>query len=67
LIDQLTEKRMNKFFAGLAALVLVVFSGAGMAAEKREDIHDSAELVQPLMVGMKAPAPRCAACSGKIL
>ena len=46
---------MNKFFAGLAVFVLVVFSVAGVAAEKREDIHDSAEHVQPLMVGMKAP------------
>jgi len=46
---------MNKFFAGLAAFVLLAFSVAVMAVERREDIHDSAELVQPLMVGMKAP------------
>lgn len=46
---------MNIFFSGLAAFVLVVCSGTVMAAETREDIHDSAELVQPLMVGMKAP------------
>jgi peroxiredoxin len=46
---------MNDFFAGLAVFFLVVFSATVMAAEKREDIHDSADQVQPLMVGMKAP------------
>jgi peroxiredoxin len=46
---------MNNFFAGLAVFFLVVLSATVMAAEKREDIHDSADQVQPLMVGMKAP------------
>jgi peroxiredoxin len=55
LVDELTGKHMNEFFAGLTAFVLVVFSVAVMATEKREDIHDSADQVQPLMIGMKAP------------
>jgi peroxiredoxin len=46
---------MNDFFAGLAVFFLVVFSATVIAAEKREDIHDSADQVQPLMIGMKAP------------
>jgi len=31
------------------------FSGLTMAAENREDIHASADQVQPLLIGMKAP------------
>ena len=32
------------------------FSAVSMAAENREDIHASADQVQPLLIGMKAPA-----------
>ena len=46
---------MSNFFVGLVSFVLVAFAVTVVAAEKREDIHDSAELVQPLMIGMKAP------------
>ena len=37
-------------------LFLTVFSNVGMAADSRDDIHASAEEVQPLLVGMKAPS-----------
>ncbi|MGB5292276.1 MAG: peroxiredoxin-like family protein [Lysobacterales bacterium] len=37
-------------------LFVTVFSSASMAADKREDIHASAEEVQPLLIGMKAPS-----------
>jgi len=37
-------------------LLVTGFSAASMAAEKREDIHASADQVQPLLIGMKAPA-----------
>ena len=46
---------MSNFFVGLVSFVLLTFAVVVVAAEKREDVHDSAELVQPLMVGMKAP------------
>lgn len=39
----------------LMAIVLMVFSMTVMAASTREDIHDSADQVQPLLAGMKAP------------
>ncbi len=45
---------MNKFARGLVIVLLMVFSVAIMAADKREDIHDSADQVQPLLVGMMA-------------
>jgi peroxiredoxin len=46
---------MKKFSAGLITLFLLTFSLVIMAAEQRQDIHESAELVQPLLIGMKAP------------
>jgi peroxiredoxin len=55
LTDQLTGKNMKKFSAGLITLFLLTFSLVIMAAEQRQDIHESAELVQPLLIGMKAP------------
>jgi len=46
---------MKKFVTGLILVLFIGFSAVIMAADKREDIHASAEDVQPLMVGMKAP------------
>ena len=46
---------MNKFVSGLTIVFLMVFSVAIMAADTREEIHDSADQVQPLLAGMKAP------------
>ena len=44
---------MNKGFSGLIMALLMGFSTVCMA--ERTDIHSSAEEVQPLLVGMKAP------------
>jgi len=49
---------MNKFLSGLTIVFLMVVSTAIMAADTREDIHDSADQVQPLLVGMEAPGFR---------
>ena len=46
---------MKKFVTGLILVLFTGFSVVTMAADGREDIHASAEDVQPLMVGMKAP------------
>ncbi len=46
---------MNKFISGLIAVLLLLTSLATMAAGNREDIHSSADQVQPLLAGMKAP------------
>jgi len=46
---------MNKFISGLIATFLLLTSLATMAAGNREDIHASADQVQPLLAGMKAP------------
>ena len=46
---------MKKFVSGLVSVVLMTFSCVIMAADNREDIHSSADQVQPLLVGMKAP------------
>ena len=46
---------MNKFISGLIAAFLLLTSFAAMAAGNREDIHASADQVQPLLAGMKAP------------
>lgn len=46
---------MNKFISGLIAAFLLLTSFAAMAAGSREDIHTSADQVQPLLAGMKAP------------
>ena len=46
---------MNKFISGLIAAFLLLISFAAMAAGNREDIHASADQVQPLLAGMKAP------------
>jgi peroxiredoxin len=46
---------MNKFISGLIAAILLLTSFAAMAAGNREDIHGSADRVQPLLAGMKAP------------
>jgi len=46
---------MNKLTSGLIAISLLAASIVTMAADQREDIHASANLVQPLMVGMQAP------------
>ena len=37
-------------------LFLTAFLNVSMAANKRDDIHASAEEVQPLLIGMKAPS-----------
>ena len=46
---------MNKFTGGLIAVLLLITSIAAMAAGNREDIHSSADQVQPLLAGMNAP------------
>ena len=46
---------MNKFISGLITTFLLLTSFAAMAAGNREDIHASADQVQPLLAGMKAP------------
>jgi peroxiredoxin len=46
---------MKNISSGLMAIMLMVFSVTVMAANTREDIHDSADQVQPLLAGMKAP------------
>ncbi len=46
---------MNKYTGGLIMSLLMGFSAAGAALEKREDIHASADQVQPLLIGMQAP------------
>ena len=47
---------MNKFTSALIAVFLLAQSIVTMAADQREDIHASADQVQPLLAGMKAPA-----------
>jgi peroxiredoxin len=49
------EIMMNKVTSSLIAAFLLAVSVSGMAAGQREDIHASADLVQPLLAGMKAP------------
>lgn len=46
---------MNKFTSGLTAIGLLAISIVAMASGSREDIHTSAEQVQPLLAGMQAP------------
>jgi len=46
---------MNKYINGLVAICLLLFSIADTVAGNRENIHASAELVQPLLPGMKTP------------
>jgi peroxiredoxin len=46
---------MNKFISGLIAALLLLTSVSTMAAGDRKDIHSSADQVQPLLAGMKAP------------
>ena len=46
---------MKKFVTCLILVLFMGFSVLIMAADDREDIHASAEEVQPLLVGMKAP------------
>jgi len=46
---------MSKNLAGFILVFLMGFSVVGMAAENREDIHASADQVQPLLAGMTAP------------
>jgi peroxiredoxin len=46
---------MKNKTSGLMTIMLMVFSMTVMAANTREDIHDSADQVQPLLAGMKAP------------
>jgi len=46
---------MNKYILGLVTTLMIFTSVTGIAAEEREDIHASADLVQPLLPGMKAP------------
>jgi peroxiredoxin len=46
---------MNKYTVGLILALLMGFSIGCSAADKREDIHASADQVQPLLAGMKAP------------
>ena len=46
---------MNSVSRGLMTIVLMVFSIAALATPAREDIHDSADQVRPLLPGMNAP------------
>jgi len=46
---------MNKYIAALIMALMMGFSAVSTAADKREDIHASADQVQPLLVGMQAP------------
>jgi len=46
---------MSKNLAGFILVFLMGFSVVGMAADNREDIHASADQVQPLLAGMTAP------------
>jgi len=46
---------MNKFIPGFVAVLMLFSSVAGIAADQREDIHSSADQVQPLLPGMNAP------------
>lgn len=46
---------MTKFTGRLIAVLLLLTSFAAMATGNREDIHSSADQVQPLLAGMKAP------------
>ena len=46
---------MNKLISVLIAVLLLGTSIATTAAGNREDIHSSADQVQPLLAGMKAP------------
>jgi peroxiredoxin len=46
---------MSKLLASLLTLLVLTFSIPGIAADSREDIHPSADQVQPLLTGMIAP------------
>lgn len=46
---------MYKLVPGIMTLLLTMTSVVAVAADQREDIHASADLVQPLLPGMKAP------------
>ena len=46
---------MNKVVSGLTALAFLATSFLAMAGNNREDIHASADQVQPLLAGMTAP------------
>lgn len=46
---------MKKITIGLVTVILLTASIVAMAAGNREDIHTSANLVQPLLSGMQAP------------
>jgi len=46
---------MKNISSGLMAVIIMVFSMTAMATSAREDIHASADQVQPLLAGMKAP------------
>lgn len=46
---------MSKIMLGLMAALLSITPMASIAADQREDIHASADQVQPLLAGMKAP------------
>jgi len=46
---------MSKSLFGLIAVLLTLSSAVSIAAGQREDIHASADQVQPLLPGMKAP------------
>ncbi|MGB7452510.1 MAG: hypothetical protein WBM36_10325, partial [Lysobacterales bacterium] len=47
---------MNRFVTLVVAVFLLGFSVVGATGDKREDIHASAQEVQPLLIGMRAPA-----------
>jgi peroxiredoxin len=46
---------MSKLFTSLLTLLVLAFSISDIAADSREDIHPSADQVQPLLTGMMAP------------
>ena len=46
---------MDKFIRVLTGVFLLVSSVVVLAAGNREDIHASADLVQPLLPGMEVP------------
>lgn len=46
---------MSKILTRLIAVFLCASSAMSVASDNREDIHASADMVQPLLVGMQAP------------
>jgi peroxiredoxin len=52
---QIRGRKMSKIASLLLSVMLIIFSVTAVGENTRESIHDSAEQVQPLLAGMKAP------------